>query len=83
VPEKSVETLQAEAQHEGARRLVEEGDRVQWQDARWRAELAFWIRPAGCREGLGVPTMVAPFARFAVKRFDMGRCVGAHDRQLA
>ena len=66
-----------------AAELVAEGDAAQWRDPRWRHELATWMRPRGSGDGLTVPGAVAPMIRFAVRRFDMGRRVGAADRALA
>lgn len=64
-------------------RLVAEGDALQWANANWRKELAAWMRPARCGDGLTVATLSAPIVRVVVRTFDMGSGVGAKDRKLA
>lgn len=63
--------------------LVAEGDAAQWADPAWRRELAAWVRPRRRGDGLTVPALVAPMARFVVRGLDMGSRVGAKDRALA
>jgi hypothetical protein len=63
--------------------LVAEGDALQWQDARWRQELAAWMHPASHGDGLTVPLLASPFVRQAVRSFDLGDGVGERDRALA
>lgn len=63
--------------------LVEEGDEVQWADPRWRRELAAWMHPRRQGDGLSLPGIAVPLARFAVRRIDLGGRVGAHDGDLA
>ncbi len=58
-------------------RLVAEGDAIQWANANWRSELAAWMRPRRCRDGLPVSTLTAPIVRVVVRTFDMGSLVGA------
>ena len=96
VPRESVEALAAMADREGAwlqvvewgesrrtvARLVAEGDASQWRDPRWREELAGWMRPARQGDGLSVPALLMPIIRGVVRKFDMGRRVGEHDREL-
>lgn len=62
--------------------LVAEGDRMQWDDPRWRRELALWMHPRRQGDGLSVPTLAAPIAQAVVRTFDMGDGVGAKDQQL-
>lgn len=62
--------------------LVAEGDAAQWANPRWRRELAAWMRPPRCGDGLNVSALAAPVARLVVRTFDMSRFVGAQDRQL-
>jgi hypothetical protein len=63
--------------------LVDEGDRMQWSTPDWRAELARWLRPRGRGDGLTVPAAVAPLARLAVTRLDLGPRMARRDRELA
>lgn len=62
--------------------LVAEGDRRQWANRHWRRELAAWMRPRHQGLGLGLPTLIAPIARWAVAGFDLGGRVAAQDRRL-
>ncbi|MFI9654378.1 nitroreductase family protein [Guyparkeria sp. GHLCS8-2] len=96
VPREASEALEAMAEREGAwlqviesgeprwevARLVAEGDASQWRDPRWREELADWMRPVRQRDGLSVPALLAPVVRAVVRKFDMSRRVGKHDREL-
>lgn len=63
--------------------LVADGDAIQWGDPRWRRELAGWMRPRRRGDGLGVPGIIAPIIRTAVRSFDMGKRVGKKDGALA
>lgn len=64
-------------------RLVEEGDRAQFDDAHWRRELAAWLHPRRRGDGLPVPALAVPAVRFAVATLDMGERTAAHDLQRA
>lgn len=66
-----------------AAELVAEGDRRQWDDPRWRRELAMWMHPRRQGDGLTVPALAAPIAQAVVRTFDMGNGVAAKDQQLA
>lgn len=61
--------------------LVEEGDRAQFADPRWRRELAAWMHPRRRGEGLVFP--VAPITRLVVRSFDVGARTGQKDEELA
>jgi len=74
-------TLNA-GQRQQAGELVAEGDRQQWDDPRWRRELAMWMHPRRDGDGLAVPLLAAPLAQAVVRTFDMGNGVAAKDRQL-
>lgn len=63
--------------------LVAEGDRQQWDDPRWRRELAMWMHPRRRGDGLTMPALAVPLAQAVVRTFDMGHGVAAKDRQLA
>lgn len=70
--------------------LVEEGDRAQFADPAFRAELADWVRMRGlgAREGMsavnfGAPDLFSPFASLAIRFLDMGAAQGAKDHALA
>ena len=61
--------------------LVEEGDRAQFADPRWRQELAAWMHPLRRGDGLVVP--MASITRFVVRGFDVGARTGKKDKDLA
>jgi nitroreductase len=63
--------------------LVAEGDAAQWADPDWRRELAGWMHPRRCGDGLTVPALAVPMVRFLVRTFNMGGRVGGKDRELA
>lgn len=67
--------------------LVEEGDRLQFADKRFRRELAAWIRSQGLGNrdgisgaGLGLPDILSAAGGLVVRTFDMGDGVAAADR---
>lgn len=68
--------------------LVAEGDQLQFDDPRFRRELALWIRSAtmGSADGMsgssfGMPDILAPVARLAVRTFDLGDGIAAADER--
>lgn len=69
-------------QRERAGALVAEGDRLQWDDPRWRRELALWMHPRRDGDGLSLPALAAPIAQAVVRSFDLGNGVAAKDEQL-
>lgn len=75
-------TLAGESRQRAAE-LVAEGDRLQWDDPRWRRELAMWMHPRRAGDGLSVPALAAPIAQAVVRTFDLGQGVAAKDQQLA
>ena len=97
VPQVVVEALSKAASKEGAwfeaitseqarqdvAALVTEGDSIQWANPSWRRELAAWMHSRRKGDGLTVPGLIAPVAQAVVRTFDMGKGVGAKDRQLA
>ncbi len=66
-----------------AAELVAAGDRQQWDDPRWRRELAMWMHPRRQGDGLTIPGLAAPLAQAVVRTFDLGNGVAAKDQQLA
>ena len=70
--------------------VIAEADVVQQNDARYRRELAAWLRPNRAQESDGLPGYVfgwgdfkAWFAPFAARWLDSGKRRAAHDRELA
>ena len=78
-----LEPLRTETARQAAATLVSEGDAVQWADPSWRRELAVWMHPRRCGDGLAIPVHGAALAQAVVRTFDMGRGVAARDRELA
>jgi len=62
--------------------LVAEGDRVQWNDAAWREELAKWMRPRKAGDGLHPLGPSLPIERHIIRRLDMGNSMASRDRHL-
>ena len=70
--------------------LVEEGDRAQFANLAFRAELARWIRAhsLGARDGMsargfGLPDAASPLFALAIRHIDLGATVGAQDHARA
>lgn len=71
--------------------LIAEVDRVQFQDASFRRELASWIHPSHSRDGMpaysqGVHALLdfaTPIVNLAIRTFDVGGGVAASHRRLA
>lgn len=68
--------------------LVAEGDRRQFEDPRFRRELALWVRSRrlGSVDGLsgasfGMPDVLSPVGRLVIRTFDMGDGVAAADEK--
>ena len=69
--------------------LVEQGDRLQFADPRFRRELGWWIRSnrALSRDGIsganfGLPDLLSRVGGMVVRSLDMGKSIGAKDREL-
>lgn len=62
--------------------LVAEGDRLQFEDPRWRRELSSWMHARRKGDGLPTSNAAAPFARFVVRHVDLGKRVGSADQEL-
>jgi len=78
-----LEVIESKDNRERCAELVSEGDSIQWSHPGWRRELAAWMHPRRRGDGLTIPGLVAPVVRTVVRTFDMGKGVGAKDRQLA
>ena len=71
--------------------LIAEVDRVQFQDASFRRELAAWIHPSRSNDGMpaysqGMPSLLdfaTPVVSLAIRTFDVGGGVAASHRKLA
>jgi iron-sulfur cluster repair protein YtfE (RIC family) len=70
-------------------RLVAEGDRAQMHDPSFRRELAAWVHQDrdGSSDGmsghaLGIPRRFSSFGPLALRTFDLGKGVAAHDEKL-
>jgi nitroreductase len=68
--------------------LVAEGDQIQFDDPAFRRELASWVRSSvlGSRDGMsgkgfGMPDILSPVGRFAIRTFDLGDSVAAADQK--
>ncbi|HEV2127665.1 MAG TPA: hypothetical protein VGR22_03490 [Thermomicrobiales bacterium] len=62
--------------------LVDEGDRIQWADRRFRSELAHWLRPARRGDGLSSMYMYG-LGPLVVRWLDLGKSTGRKNRELA
>jgi len=104
IPKRVLQELKHAAEHEGAElavvtadshkdrlsELIAEGDRLQWDDRRFRAELAAWSRANHSDKPDGIPgyglghgdasSVVGPLV---IRTFDLGDGQAARDRQLA
>jgi nitroreductase len=63
--------------------LASEGDRRQFDDPRWRRELAAWMHPRRSGDGLPVSAVAGPFTRLVVSTFDLGSSTAKKDHELA
>ena len=62
--------------------LVDERDRAQFADPRWRRELAAWMHPRRRGDGLAVPLLALGPTKLAVRGMDLGPRTGARDAAL-
>ena len=72
-----------EETRQAAAGLVAQGDTLLWANASWRRELAQWMHPRRSGDGLSLPWLAVPAAKFVVRSFDMGGGVAAKDSDLA
>jgi len=70
--------------------LVAEGDRRQFADPAFRAELGAWIRSRRSArrdgvsaEGFDMPDSLSSIGALVIRTFDIGRGVAAHDEEIA
>ena len=104
VPEALLNVLQEAAQKEGgllhivgreAERfnvadLINEGDRIQWANKRFRLELAAWMHPSHKEHHDGIPSyaqemndLLSCASPMVIRTFDMGEGQAARDRDIA
>lgn len=75
------EVIEGEQQRLAVAELIAEGDRLQWDDKRFRRELAAWTHPKRSHDGLaGYALGMGPFV---IRTFDFGKGRAARDRELA
>lgn len=85
-----VDAVQDKARRHLLAELIGDGDREQWEDPAFRAELAAWLRSnhAGVADGmpgysLGMGDFAAQIAPVVVRTFDRGDGEAARDLELA
>jgi nitroreductase len=78
------------AQRERLATLIAKADRRQFDDPRFRRELASWIHPSrrndgmpAASQGLRVTDAATPIVAMAIRTFDLGNGVGAAHEELA
>lgn len=84
--------IEDEAQRKKAAELVCQGDRAQMASPAFRRELAAWIHPSRSATSDGIPAygyglnelldFATPAYAFALRTFDLGKGLAAHDRKL-
>jgi nitroreductase len=83
--------VQASVQRERIAALIAKADRCQFDDPRFRRELASWIHPSRSKDGMpaasqGLRTLVdaaTPIVAMAIRTFDLGNGVAAAHQELA
>ena len=83
--------VQALAKREGVATLIAKADRCQYDDPRFRRELASWIHPSRSKDGMpaasqGLRTLTdaaTPIVAMAIRTFDLGNGVAAAHQELA
>jgi hypothetical protein len=83
--------VQALAKRERIATLIAKADRCQFDDPRFRRELASWIHPSRSKDGMpaasqGLRTLVdaaTPIVAMAIRTFDLGNGVAAAHQELA
>jgi hypothetical protein len=83
--------VQASVQRQRIAALIAEADRCQFDDPRFRRELASWIHPSRSKDGMpaasqGLRTLTdaaTPIVAMAIRTFDLGNGVAAAHQELA
>src|SRR6516162_9105897 len=83
--------VQALAKRDSIATLIAKADRCQFDDPRFRRELASWIHPSRSKDGMpaasqGLRTLVdaaTPIVAMAIRTFDLGNGVAAAHQELA
>ena len=80
--------IEDELDREDISELVSRGDRVQFDDSRFRRELAQWVRSKNSAThdgmsgaGFGMPDLLSPIGSMIIRTFDIGDTVAAGDAQ--
>lgn len=88
-PDASLHVTTDPAVNDAVAELVARGDRVQYQSAEFRRELAAWVRPNRSRKGDGIPgsalglnDLASALGPWATRTLDLGGVVARHDRLL-
>jgi hypothetical protein len=65
--------------------MIYDANDVQWNDPKWRAELAHWIRPSSEGQGLAIgPDFASSITSWFIRHFKFpGNGAGSNDRRLA
>jgi hypothetical protein len=97
IPRDCIDELLARAIREGAQlhcfhdtqalrdieATVVHADAAQWADPNWRKELSQWMRTRKDVEGLTIPTLALPIARYVVEHANLGRFVAEDEPDLS
>lgn len=82
------DTYATKTDREAIAKLVAEGDRLQFDDPRFRRELAAWIHSArlGSHDGMsgsgfGFPDALSPLGSLVIRTFDLGDGIAAADER--
>lgn len=82
--------VEGKATRDAVADLVAEGDRIQWDDKRFRRELVAWVHPnrSANRDGMpgyahGLGDLMSIAGPLVMRTFDLGEGMAAEDRQIA
>lgn len=83
-----LQIIEDDARRAAIAKLVAEGDRIQFDDPRFRRELAAWVhsRRAASKDGMsgesfGMPDILSPVGALVIRTFDLGDNVAADDHE--